>query len=303
MKNFSALLVLILLTGSVISAQTVDKSKHLKPANFQKKVTTVVSGNDRSYYSLSDQQPSVISVQGPGILEIMTRGRFEPGQGDYISYEILYTVDGGEQAKFKARDAERSVEATYQNGTLGVPGQRKDFKIELGRGDHTIEFYLKAVDIPVAVQYVFTPTKEKKRDWIEISPSQPSQPVDLISKESTTGYYRFSEINPLRITINGPTELRVFTRVEFSLNMQGRVNFRIQVIEGEKVLNTYQMSSTRSEVTEYKNEKELTPGKAGEFVIEIPSGSHTYKIVPLDQDKNTLLGRFLIPKEDVKLPK
>jgi hypothetical protein len=303
MKKFQLLLLIQIILCSGILAQTPDNSRRLKPSNFQKRITTIVSGNTRYYYSLSADSASVISVRGPGNLRILTRGRFAPAQEDLISYEIVYTVDGGKPKKVRINDAERSRQATYLNGTLGVPGELRDFEIDLGRGDHSIEFNLKDNKPAVAVQYVFTPVKEKKQDWIEYSPIMPAEPVELITRETTAGYYRFSAGKPVKIEINGPTELRVLTRVEFRYQMQGRVNYRLQVKEADKVLNTYQLSSMRSDVTEYKNNKDLTPGKACEFVIDVPSGKHQYEIVPMDQDKGTLLCRFLLPKTDVKLVK
>ena len=83
--------------------------------------------------------------------------------------------------------------------------------------------------------------------------------------------------------------------------MKGRINYRVQVKENDVIRNTYQLSSRRSEIAIYNDNNELIPGKASEFVIDVPKGRHTYEIVPLDKDKNTLLGRFLLPKKDVKL--
>jgi len=303
MKKLILLILTCFIACSFISAQNAEKSRHLKPSNFTKKVTTVISGEERSYYSLSNEQPSVISVQGPGTLRVLTRGRFQTAQEDYISYEILYTIDGGEQKRVRMKDVVRSKQATYLNGSLGMPGDREDFDIELVRGDHTIEFLLKDGTVPVAVQYLFTPGKEKQQDWIDFSPLQPSEPVDLVSSETSVTYYRFSGAKPLRIEVNGPTELRVFTRVEYQYQMQGRVDYRLQLSENGKVMNTYQMSSTRSEVTIYKNDKNLIPGKASEFLVEVPSGKHVYQVVPLDPDKGTLLARIMFPKNDVKLSK
>lgn len=157
--------------------------------------------------------------------------------------------------------------------------------------------------MPVAVRYIFTATKPKKKDWIVFSPLTPSEPVDLISRESTVSYYRFSMDKPLKLEINGPTELRVLTRIENHYQMRGRIHYRIQVKEDAEVINTYQLSSKRSEVAVYKEDKDLIPGKACEFVIIIPKGRHTYEIFPLDKDKSTVLGRCLLPEKDVKLKK
>lgn len=303
MKKIQLILLISILFVSGIMAQSVKKSRFLKPTNFQKRVTTLVSDKSRSYYSLNTEKPSTINVQGPGKLRVITRGRFIPDEGDEIKYEILYSIDGGEKKKIIISSVERSKKATYLKGSLGVPGQLKDFEIELGRGNHTIEFKLKDKNIPVAARYRFTPSKKKKQEWIAFSPMQPSEPVNLISRETTVNYYRFSTKKPLKVEINGPTELRVLTRIENHYQMKGRIHYRLQVKEKGKVINTYQMSSRRSEIAVYKNDKKLIPGKAREFVIDVPGGRHSYEIIPLDEDKSTVLGRLLLPKKNVKLEK
>ena len=301
MKKIQITLLILIFSVSGIIAQSSNKSRSLKPTNFQKKVTTIVSGKSRSYYSLSTDKSSTINVRGPGKLRVITRGRFVPKQGDEINYEILYTINGADVRTVKMNSVERSKKATYLKGSLGVPGQLEDFEIELERGINTVEFFLKEKKIPVAVRYIFTPTKKKKQEWIAFSPKQPSEPVDLISRESTVNYYRFSMGKPMRIEINGPTQIRVLTRTENHYQMKGRIHYRIQVKEKGEIINTYQLSSRRSEIALYKNNKELIPGKACEFVINVPKGRHIYELIPLDKDKNSLLGRFLIPKKDVKL--
>ncbi|MCU0370177.1 MAG: hypothetical protein MUC31_02080, partial [Bacteroidales bacterium] len=105
---------------------------------------------------------------------------------------------------------------------------------------------------------------------------------------------------PLKVSIIGPTELRVLTRTENHFEMKGRIHYRVQVREGGNVLNTYQLSSEVSEVAIYKDVHDMVPGTACEFVIIVPDGKHVYEILPLDQDKSSLLGRLLIPVKDVR---
>lgn len=301
MKKFQVVLCVLLLLGSVLQAQSVKEPRYIKPTNFTKKLTTIVLDKSRSYYSLNDEQASIINIQGPGILRVISRGRFVPNEKGRISYSIHYTLNGSPEEEIEMSNVVRSKSATYKNGALGVPSQLKDFEIELGRGYHTLEFRIGKEDVPVAVRYKFIPTKPKKKDWIAFCPMQPSDPVDLISRESTVSYYRFSMENPLRVEIIGPTELRVFTRIENHYQMKGRINYRIQVRENNEVISTYQLSSRRSEIAVYKEDKDLIPGKAREFVIDVPKGRHVYEILPLDKDKSTVLGRCLIPKKDVSL--
>ena len=297
-KKFGVFGFLLLLTGS-ICAQT--ESKTIKPSGFVKKITTVSAGKNRSYYALSYADAAMVTVQGPGVLKVHTRAQFRPGDQVQARYTVIYTVDGGTQKSVSVSGIERSRNATYTDGTLGVPGELKTFEIELSRGFHTVEFRLKDITANVAARYVFTPAKLKKQDWMAFSPLRPSEPVDLISRETTTPYYRFTAEKPLRVEIIGPTELRVLTRTEHHFGMKGRINYRVQVRENGNVINTYQLNSKVSDVAVYKDIDNLIPGTACEFVILIPDGKHLYEICPLDQDKNSLLGRLLIPGKDVGL--
>lgn len=301
MKKILLLLLVLLVFGSDGYSQSSEKHEYPKPSNYRKRVTTIISGKTRSYYSLSTEKASLIKVRGPGVLRIITRGRFQPGSGNHMAYTVKYTVDGGDLQNISFDDVEHSKNATYLNGSLGIPGELKDFRIELGRGYHSLEFKLKDDDVPVALRYIFIPEKEKDISWISFCPLQPSEPVDLAARESIVTYYRFSAEQPLMAEVIGPTKLRMLTRVENHYRMRGRVHYRLQVIEGDDVINTYQLSSRRSQVTTYRNEKGLVPGKAREIVIDVPEGTHVYEIIPLDKDKQTLLGRFLIPKKDISL--
>lgn len=294
-------LLLILTIGLAATAQTKAKSKMIKPTGNQKRVTLLVSGKTSQYYALSHENASVIRVEGPGKLRVITRAFFKPEQKSKLDYEISYVVDGGIPNKVKITGSVRAESSTYVEDRKGLPGIGKEIEILLGRGSHTIEFLLTNNLVQVDARFLFTETKGKKMDWVAFSPMTPSEPVELVSKEETTKYFRFSNEKPLIVEINGPTELRVFTRIENHFNMKGRINYRVLVSKAGKVLNTYQLSSTHSDVTTYKENSSLVPGKACEFVIEVPKGKHVYEIKPLDQDKNTVLGRFLIPLKDVKL--
>jgi len=284
-------------------AQTGSKSINLKPKNYQKKVSVVISGKTRTYYSLSSVDPSIISVEGPGKLTVNTRGQFKPGEAATVKYGINYIIDGGQQKSFAVSTASRSKEATFPDGTMGAPGDLKTFEIDLSRGSHTIEFKLKDNVVNVSARYSFKPAKLKKQEWLAFSPMQPSEPVDIISKETTAAYYRFSIDKALKVDIIGPTELRVLTRTENQFKMKGTINYRVQVRENNIVLNTYQLHSKPSEVAVYKDVKDMIPGTACEFVIYVPKGKHTYELLPLDKDKGSLLGRLLVPKKDVLLEK
>lgn len=301
MKKIYLILIMLLLFGSGTMAQSNGSSRYLKPTNFQKRLTIKVGEKSRSYYALRADKPSIINIQGPGKLRIMSRGQFKPDEESEINYTISYMIDGGEKKIVEIKSVRPSTKAAYLDEEMGEPGQLKDFEIDLGRGYHNIEFKIDHHKVPVAARYNFVLAKAKKQEWIAFCPKRPSEPVDLISREESVHYYRFSSEKTLKVEINGPTELRVLTRIENHFQMKGRIHYRVQVKENSELINTYQLSSRRSEIAMYKEDSELIPGKACEFVIDVPKGRHTYEVIPLDKDKNTLLGRFLLPKKDVKL--
>ena len=293
--------MILILFAPLNSISADSKTKVLKPQNAKTKIKTVISGKNRTYYPLQFKDPSIISVKGPGKLKIITRVRFVSDKEQRLDYKLYYRIDGTRENEVEFNDVKRSKIATYKNYSLGVPGIGKNIILELGLGEHTIELWSGTKTPKVAARYLFTKTKEKKIDWVSLSPLYPKEPVDLVSRENVIHYFRFSKSKPLRVKITGPTILRVLNRMENHYYMKGRINYRLQVKEDGDIKHTYLLSSVRSEITSYKKDGAKIPGKAKEIDINVPAGTHIYEIVPLDKDKNTILGRILFPKNDIKL--
>ncbi len=299
------LLILVLLAFTVLgsSAQSSHKPTVMKPSNYRNKVVLTISGKPSGYYALSHEKPSVINLNGPGVLKVITRVRFAPNASSKLNYQFSYVINGAAPKTAKFSGVVRSEFAAYDLSIDAKPGQSRETEIKLGRGVNTIEFLLPDASAAVDARYIFTPTKDKKTEWISYAPMPPVEPVELVSQEENVKYYRFYKEKPLKVELTGPTELRVFTRIENHFNMKGRINYRLQVKDNNQVVYTYQLSSTHSETTTYKDNAKLIPGKACEFVIEVPKGKHVYEIIPLDEDKSTVLGRTMIPSKAVNLGK
>jgi hypothetical protein len=301
MKNLNFLILILILFIPLGSISAQSKTRALRPQNAKIKVKTFVYGKSRTYYPLLKEEPSIITVRGPGNLRVITRAQFKSESDQTLDYTISCRVDGVKMGDVKFEHVKKSKNTVFKNTSLGVPGDGKDMILEFDRGEHTIELSCM-YDFPViAARYLFTRTKGKKIKWISLSPLFPNEPIDLLTEETVTNYYRFSADKPLRVEIIGPTTLRVLNRLENNYKMKGRINYRLQVKEDGKIKNTYLLNSVRSEVTTYKNDMTKLPGKAKEIVIIVPEGKHNYEILPLDKDKNTVLGRLQFPKKDVKL--
>jgi len=301
-RNNMKLLSIILSLLIPFSLTLADsKPKVLKPKNANSKITIIISGKNRTYYPVKFNNPTIVTVKGPGKLKIITRAQINSQTQNPLDYAVYYKINGAQKIDANFKSIKLDSKTKFKDESLGFPGTGENIVIELSRGENTIELW-HAVEKPVLyARFLFTETKGKKIDWVSMSPIFPNEPVSLVTNEEAVTYYRYSENKPLKIKVTGPTTLKVLSRIENHYQMKGRINYRLQVKEDGTVKNTYQLSSVRSDVTVYKNGGGKTPGKANEIVITVPGGTHIYEVSPLDKDKNSILARILFPKKDVKL--
>jgi len=275
-----------------------SKTKIIKPKNYNKKVTVLISGKKRTYYEVSDEKYTILQVRGPGKLRILTRAVIKKNE-DKVNYKLIYKLNGLDEQIAEFNNVSKSVKSSFKNSSYSYPGMRKDIELTLKRGENSIQLRVLNSGLRVVTRIIFEPRKVEKENWISYSPASANEVVELITKEEISYYYRFSKKQPLKIKIIGPTELRILTRFENNYKMKGRINYRIQVASDNNVLNTFLLSSKRSVITYYKDSPELLPGKAREIYIKVDEGIHTFLIYPLDEDKGTVLGKVLFPEKDI----
>jgi hypothetical protein len=271
----------------------------LKPKGIRGEVTIVSEGKSRVYYPLSAHHASRIELKGPGVLYLYTRAHLVAKSTDEARYTLRYTLDKGESELYDADGVIHAENAQYKDPTFGTPGDLKELRLSIPHGHHSLEVLLADSTTRVHARYLFSPRKARSLKWVSLAPLPPTEPIDLFAGEEAAHYYRFSQEKPMRIEIIGPTKLRVMTRVENSFNMKGRANYRLQIRQEGQVVQSYQLSSKRSETTSYKNNQKLVPGKAREVVFIVPKGRQRYELVPLG--KGTLLGQVMFPQRDAKL--
>jgi hypothetical protein len=291
-------LILVFLAGTILCG-AAPKTKVLVPKNANGSISITVSGKSYKYYPQSVNEPSIFTTRGPGKLKIITRGLISSEDEGRLNYSVYYRINGASKVKVEFNSVKPDGKASFTDASLGLPSVGGNIVIELSRGEHTIELWSGSENSKIITRTLFTEIREKKIDWISLSPMYPNEPVSLATYEDVVSYYRYSSAKPLKVKITGPTTLRVLNRVEFDYRMKGKLNYRIEVKEDKKVKNTYMLSADPSDITRYKKDGKRTPGKANEIVINVPSGTHTYEIITLD--KCSVLGRILFPKKDIKL--
>lgn len=294
----SSLLILIIFVATPLIFGA-PKTKVIIPKNTNGSVSVIVSGKNYKYYPLSNDEALVLTIRGPGKLKVITRCQLMNKNLSNIDYIVYYRINGGSKIEADFNNVKVDEKSELKDASTCTLTTGENILIELSRGENSIEIWSGSENIRIITRSLFTEIKEKKIDWISISPMYPNEPVSLVTNEDVVSYYRYYSGKPLKIKVTGPTTLRVLNRVEFDYKMKGRLNYRVEVQEDKRLKNTYLLCSDRSDVTKYKNEKKKTPGKANEIVINVPSGTHIYEIVTLD--KYLILGRILFPKKDISL--
>ncbi len=298
MKKLLLIIVVLFACQATGAAQTKQRVQ-LKPENASGEILLVNAGKLRPYYPLTAKKSTVILLRGPGELRVLTRARFLPKTKGMLNYRVAYKIDGGDEHRLDVENVKRSNEVSFKDELLGIPGDSHDLTLRLGRGYHSLEFSLVDTLPKVVARYLFEPGKDQKTKWVAFAPLAPFEPVDILAKEETAHYFRFSSEKPLKLEVIGPTEVRLLTRVENNYDMQGQANYRVQLRQFGQVIRTYQMSSRRSETTKYADNTSLVPGKAREIVFKVPKGKQVYEIAPLSNV--SILAYLAIPERDVNL--
>lgn len=295
-RKFLALIVFISLS---ILCFAISKTKVLVPKNARTAIVINISGKSLKYYPISVDEATLLTVRGPGKLKIITRRHLNSKSNKTLNYVLYYRINGGEKIKTSINNAKADNNAYFEDASQGFPCLGEKIIIELSRGENTVEVWNGSSNAKICIRTLFTEIKEKKIDWVRLSPMYPNEPVSLVTNEDVITYFRYSPSKSLKIKITGPTVLRVLNRFEFDYKMKGKKNYRIEIKEDKKVKNTYMLCSDRSDVTRYKKDGKKIPGPAKEIVINVPSGNHKYELIPLDN--YTILARILFPKKDITL--
>jgi len=268
----------------------------LKPDKHGKKVEIQVKGKDRTYYRLDKKHPVEVSIEGPTILKVYSRldmGKYSPSKK--VDYKI-YVDDNGEKTHY-TRSGEISKGIEFSRTGEGKIGWSQTFTIDVSEGKHKIRFYLGQKDDKIVYLRLLHESDSSKKnvERVAMHPQQFTKMVKILVKEGEYDYYRAGEADSLSLKIIGPATLKVLSRLEYSVVMNGGKKYRIVVNEDGKLKNTFLFSTELSEVAIYAdNNAELKLSRGDDFYIEVPKGEHTYKFRVQDHGRSALL-KFYIP--------
>jgi len=271
----------------------------LAPSEYGESRILSISGRDRAYYSIEKGGQFSFQVKGPTQVRILTRLEFATYPSQSVEYGIQYRVDdhATETVTLTSRPAEV---ARDPNNPRLLLGYLRDLCLDVPRGVHSYALQVSddVTRVWVRIQEQES-TYEQKLSRVAIAPQQYSTAVDLEVKERITTYYRVDSNSQITLNVIGPTNLKVLARLEFDQTMRGLQKFRFQILEAGQVVETYAITTELSDVARYIQPVSTLLSKGDTCYLDVPKGSHSYRIVLLDEGRSALF-KFYIPVKDLE---
>ena len=303
-REYSTVITIILLCALFkvpsLQAENGFTWNSVNPDKAPSPVKVLVIGKKLTYYPLEKGDEIFVTIEGPTRMRVLTRIEFGSDLGGEKRYYLRYERDDGKMSKFRRATtaAASAVLADHPSTHLGTS---RSIYIKVPEGKHTYRFYVgsKSNYRLYLRFYERIATVNPDADNVAFAPSMYTTSVPLIIKEEEVTYYRSGQQDSVRLSIIGPTTIKVLARLEFDPTMIANQKFRINVLEDGIEKHIYPLRSEPSEVAEYLNVSETIVGKGAKFFIEVPRGKHEYCFKIIDNGRNVLL-RFYIPSEDLK---
>src|SRR4030042_4118122 len=119
----------------------------------------------------------------------------------------------------------------------------------------------------------------------EINPKQ-QYDIEIVTKKKDT-YYLLVKGKPTEITVEGPTYLRIYTRIPWTDDAGKNQIYKLVLTENELDEQILTFESEKSAVS--KNEKGRFLSKWRSFYIEVPEGTNIYQLQHWASPGDTIL--------------
>jgi hypothetical protein len=270
----------------------------LKP-NSAKKYSLTINGKKRVYYRLRPGESMTYNVNKLDKIRIITRAdlRKDKSKESVYTFRFAFDTNGSRlyaratspdhslmyRGKTGAAGEDRSLEIVPLNGT-------KELAISLGKkASHSVFFRVQREHDAI----------QKIQDYVAITPKSYQQAVGIDVRENISTYYSVDKEQRLSVAVNGPTTLKILTRVVLKDDMRGKTKFPLAVYEDGTLKNTIRIETSASEIAEIVGKKDDRLSRGDAIYVEVPKGHHRYSF-SLPENHNEAILRFFIPEKDLK---
>jgi len=291
--------VFVLLPLFLLSTHPVEAGQKryvvIRPEN-QKGEVLSIQGRERTYYQLGKSKEIEITLEGPGKLKVLSRLNFPPNVTGVQKY-TLEIKEGGKVVKSYSTTTEKS--GALSRDQKFVPGKSRKFTLNVPRGAHSYGFYLKEASLPgVSLKFLYDSYGDSGK-LASLTPVSYFRVTSASIKEKPISYFVATTEVAVRLRVIGPTKLRIVSRLNYDARMKGEQKYAILASENGRLILTKPFLTSKSLGVEYKDWKEVVPGKSRTSYLPVPAGEHIYAFKLGESIAKSVSLRFSIPDENL----
>jgi hypothetical protein len=246
----------------------------------------IVSGNRSSYYKL-DGKPLVYEVKGPQRIKIYSRAVLSSKKGKSKSFGFEVQLNGNQPLQVNHKQKYSKGVKSPQHPNHYFSKSAIDYiSVPAGVNEVSIRPKKRGERIVIRVLEDNRAPKGKKK---RVDALSEEEPIKLISNDKRLSYYSMTKDHPLFVTMEGPVNLEITSRLGFGPQMGREEDYRIQVLDNGKVVGTYYFSTDRSEVTTVDGHNEVVPGSWRSCDVKLGKGMHEIKLRLMDKDRQVFI--------------
>ena len=117
--------------------------------------------------------------------------------------------------------------------------------------------------------------------WRSVTPASSDGRTQIMVDSKTLSYHRATEATPVRFVVEGPTRVKVLTRLRVPTSVTAAMDYTVKVLlDGAPFAAEEMTTESAGPNATYLALEMFSPGKIRRFYIDVPTGRHAYDLIP-----------------------
>ncbi len=135
--------------------------------------------------------------------------------------------------------------------------------------------------------------------WSSLKPLQAPAPQKVLVQGKLLTYYPLEKGQEIEVIVQGPTTLKVLSRIEFGSNSSGEKRYIIHYEREDGKKDDFRRSATAAANAVLQQNQTVYLGNSRDLYLKVPAGKHTYKFFVGEKARYRLYLRFYEQTADV----
>lgn len=255
------------------------------------------SGKIFEYYLLKSGESVTLNLTKTRKLDFYTRLLFDRKAENSKSYKYTITLNDSVKKIVKKKSGPSRVSSSLQGQTVSTYDKasvilnKNTKKIKI-TNPSKYDLLLKIIDIEG--------NGEEKKDYEFVTfPIQDYKKKLILNIEGKDYTYYSSGSDSISFILQGPFELKIFSRVIFSSDeISGNKRYRFRLYDNDKLFSEFNEVAEKSSRASIYNIPEKIPSTADINLVAMKDGLHTVKIITPDINREIIFGIYLNKKNE-----